>query len=306
MKGGEPGRLFVGVDGGGTSTRAVLVDREGRELARSEDAGAVATTARPEDAAQAVERAVSRAVAGAGLTGPVDVLWAGLAGAGSQEARVGVVQALEAMELARHVHVGTDVEAAYHDVFGREAGVLLIAGTGSIAWARDAEGRRRRVGGWGQLLGDEGSGYWIGMEALRHAVRSADGREAPTALTEELEAACGVDGANELVPWVERASKAEVARLAPGVVRLADEGDAAACAVVDAAVASLVELARVAAGGSDTSREVVLWGGLVAPGGPLRERVRRELTRARLAVREVEVDPPMGAARLALESAAGR
>lgn len=298
-------RVYAGVDGGGTRTRAVLVDQDGRELARAEDRGAVATATRPQDAADAVRRAVTKALAAVARSVSVEQLWAGLAGAGSPSARAGVTRSLEAMGLARGVTVGTDVEAAYHDAFGVGPGVLLIAGTGSIAWARDAERGERRVGGWGRTLGDEGSGYWMGLEAMRRTIRAADGRETATAMADDLLETCGVDSVEELVGWVEGASKAEVAALAPRVVRQADSGDAAAAEIVDRAVKELAALARVAAASSSPSPPVVLWGGLVAPGGPLRGRVRQALEGQGLRVLDRAVDPPTGAARLALEAAEG-
>ena len=131
--------VFIGVDGGGTSTRAVVVDREGHELGRAVAGGAVATSHDPSAAARAVSRAVRDAAEVAGVQLPAAVLWAGLAGAGPKEAREGVTKAILRLRLADQVHVGTDVEAAFHDAFPQGPGMLLIAGTGSIAWVASAE-----------------------------------------------------------------------------------------------------------------------------------------------------------------------
>ena len=293
--------LFVGVDGGGTRTRAVVLDADGREVTRAEDEGAVATAERPDDAAQAVRRVVERAVAAAGHAGPVDVLWAGLAGAGTAVPRAAVTRALQGLGLARRLTVGTDVEAAFYDAFGDGPGLLVIAGTGSIVWARYADGSEKRVGGWGRTLGDEGSGYWIGLEGLRRLTWSADGRADPTTMEDPLLDACGVGAADEAVAWIEKATKSQVASLAPRVVACAEEGDAAATAVVNEAVEHLAAMVRTAAGAEDHggAGEVVLWGGLVAPGGPLRTRLASALERSGLRVSDKDVDPPLGAARLA-------
>lgn len=303
MSDDAPTRLFAGVDGGGTRTRAVIVDEAGRELGRAEHDGAVVTVARPEDAAEAVRRAVTGALDHAGLTAPVDVLWAGLAGAGTAGPRAGVTRALRSLDLADRVIVGTDVEAAFHDAFGDGMGVLLIAGTGSIAWVRDEAGVERRVGGWGRSLGDEGSGYWIGLEGLRRLTRAEDGRAPQTSLRAALLDACGAESVDQLVAWVEGAAKSDVAALAPRVVACADAGDAAAAEVVAGAVAELAHL--VEAAGSPPATEVVLWGGLVAPGGPLRSTLRGELGRLGLSASDRSVDPPLGAARLARASVSG-
>jgi len=176
---------FIGVDGGGTKTRAVLVDREGHELGRAAVDGAVATAHDPSAAARAVARAVRDAAEAAGVELPGAVLWAGLAGAGPRAARDGVTKALVRLRLASEVHVGTDVEAAFHDAFPEGPGILLIAGTGSIAWLRSADDVTRRVGGWGQHIGDEGSGFALGIAGLRLVTHAADGRAGETRLSSD-------------------------------------------------------------------------------------------------------------------------
>lgn len=300
----------MGVDGGGTRTRAVVIDEEGRELARAERDGAVVTAIRPQDAAGAVREAVSRALDEAGLAPPVDVLWAGLAGAGAPGPRAGVTRALRALDLAERLIVGTDVEAAFHDAFDGGAGVLLIAGTGSVVWVRDDGGEEHRVGGWGQVLGDEGSGYWIGLQGLRTLLRSEDGRSPATAMTEPLLGACEVSGPEELVSWIEDATKGEVAALAPTVIGCADDGDPGAAEIVDGAVHHLeghiaTAVRRLEEAGPAPSVDVVLWGGLVAPGGPLRERMATVLKARGLGCDARPVDPPMGAAHLARATVSG-
>lgn len=295
--------FFIGVDGGGTKTRAVLVDREGHELGRAVADGAVATARDPSAAARAVARAVRDAVEAAGLELPGAVLWAGLAGAGPREAREGVKKALTRLRLADQVHVGTDVEAAFHDAFPQGPGVLLIAGTGSIAWTRLADGVTHRVGGWGQHIGDEGSGFALGVAGLRLVTQAADGRAGETRLSVDLVDACGVSSAEDLIAWVGGADKGQVAALAPVVVAAADAGDVGAEAIVARAVEALV--AHVAAAGTLLAGErpdVVLWGGLVADGGPLRGRVTAALQGAGWGVEGRTLDPVRGAAHLALES----
>ena len=301
--------VFVGVDGGGTRTRAVVVDGSGAELARAEADGAVVTAHAPVDAADAVAHAVTDAVRKAGASLPVDGLWAGLAGAGPPPARAAVTRELEERELAVHLVVGTDVEAAFHDAFADGPGILLIAGTGSVVWARDAHGAEHRVGGWGHLLGDEGSGYAIGLEALRAVARSADGRRPPTALSREVMEQFELESVHDLVGWAERTSKREIASLAPMVAQTAEEMDEAAAAIVQHAVDALrihLEAALAAVGAAahvDRAPEVILWGGLVAPGGPLEERVRNTLAAMAIVPVTRRVDPAMGAARLARVSA---
>jgi N-acetylglucosamine kinase-like BadF-type ATPase len=144
------------------------------------------------------------------------------------------------------------------------------------------------------------------MEALRYVTRAEDGRVDPTRLRESVLTTLGLDAVEDLVSWIERASKAEVASLAPVIVHVADERDAGAMEIVDGAVsalrtqveASLRRLGR--ATGHGPAPEVVLWGGLLADGGPLRTRVEAALSAIGIETGTRTLDPPMGAARLAL------
>jgi N-acetylglucosamine kinase-like BadF-type ATPase len=128
-------------------------------------------------------------------------------------------------------------------------------------------------------------------------MKAADGRAPETTLTRSLEEATGVACADDFVPWMERASKGEVAALAPRVVEAADRGDEGAAGIVDRAVGDLVAHVRAACHGS--VGEVVLWGGLVAGEGPLRGRVSRALGEVGIRALDRTVDPVRGAAALA-------
>jgi glucosamine kinase len=205
------------------------------------------------------------------------------------------------------VVVGTDVEAAFYEAFGEGPGILLVAGTGSVAWGRGPLGRTARVGGWGQLLGDEGSGYAIGLGALRAVARAEDGRGPPTSLRSALLEALSVTDVGALVPWAAAASKAEVARLAPLVARAAEEGDSVADRLLaDAALQLEGHVAAVLerTGPWAAPPEVVLWGGIVGEKGPLRARVAERLAGLPVTVAARVLDPALGAARLALRGLA--
>lgn len=295
--------LVVGVDGGGTHTRAVVVDREGNELARAEAGPAVVGSSAPGLAVRAVAKAAREAVTAAGGTLPVGALWAGLAGAGAREVRLAVTKELVAADLARSVVVGTDVEAAFHDMFAEGPGVLLIAGTGSIAWARGPDGRTIRVGGWGERLGDEGSGYAIGLAALRAVARATDGRGPSTSLVDAVMERVGAETPRKLIPWAAGAAKGDVAALVPLVSVAASAGDAVAAEILERAVSDLsahLAAAVERAGPWPEPPELALWGGLLGEGGPLREAVVREAGSYPVRLSDRPVDPAMGAAKLAL------
>ena len=296
--------LAIGVDGGGTRTRAVVVDADGRELARGEARGAVVTAHEPEAAANAVWEAVERALASAGLRGPADVLWAGLSGAGREDSRHAIEDALAKTRVAGQIIVGTDVEAAFHDAFGSGPGIMIIAGTGSIAWARRLDGTMVRVGGWGQHIGDEGGGYRIGVQALRCIVRAEDGREPPTKMRAPILEHLGFGEPERLVSWIDDAPKGDVAALVPFVAAAAEAGDRAAMRVLQLGVQALVQHLKAileASGPWPEPPRLSLWGGVVREGGPLREELAGAAKASDLELIDRELDPPLGAALMALE-----
>ncbi len=260
-----PGDRWIGVDGGGTRSGAVVGDAQGRELGAADGGPGLIDATDPAGAVRAVTEVVRAAAGTAQVALPVKGLWAGLAGAGHEAARAAVEAGLRDAGLAGKVVVGTDGEAAHADAFGDGAGILLVVGTGSVVRAVGPGGGVVTVGGWGQLLGDEGSGYGIGLDGLRGVVRASDGREPSTTLTRALLAATRVAEPRDLVGWAARATKGEIAALSVPVARAAREGDTVAARVIHRALAAIREhlvaaLEGVAGGGGVAAPE-----GLAAP-----------------------------------------
>jgi len=296
--------LVAGVDGGGSGTRALVTDGTGRERARGEGPPGRIDPGRPEAAAEAV----AEAVRGTGVGAPLAALWAGLAGAGDAGARTGVEERLRVLGLAERVGVGTDLEAARRDAFGPGPGILVVAGTGSAVVARDEGGREVRVGGWGGRFGDEGGGYWIGVESVGAVLRAEDDRASPTDLRERLFRALGVDDARALAAAGEKAPRDRIAALAEAVASAAAEGDPVAASILERAAAELAEQVRVAverlgAPGEVASAAaelpVALAGGLLGAGTPLRARLTEMLEARGARVRRDEVRGDRGAVALA-------
>jgi glucosamine kinase len=209
------------------------------------------------------------------------------------------------MELAQHVHVDTDVRVAFQDAFGDGPGILLLAGTGSIAWGRAEDGREGRVGGLGHHIGDEGSGYQIGVEAVRRVARHDDGRGPATSLREVLLGFLGLERVDDLVTWSSYATRAEIAELAPLVVQAADDRDAVAEEMVNTAVTELESnvLTILETLGPWSERPgLVLGGGLLRENRPLRSRLVGLFENRHVQLLDRDPDPPMGAAQLALAS----
>ncbi len=301
--------IVVGIDGGATHATALVVNAAGVELARTEGGPGLVNPIDPTACVGRLAVLARRAIAQAGVYAPVDGLCCALAGAGRPELRQAVREELGREQIARRVDVTTDAEAALADAFDDAPGILLISGTGSVAWGRGEGGRLERCGGWGTVLGDEGSGYAIGLAGLRALVRADDGRAGPTALTAELLGALRLQQPDELIRWTAGASKADVAALAPLVLAHAAD-DAAAAAIRDEAalalarhVATLVERLGPWHGGV----EVALAGGLIRPERPLRAALLQTLAEhapeARVSAHVI--DAARGAARLARAAPAG-
>lgn len=300
-------RIVVGLDGGGSRSRALVIDTEGEALGRAEGPPGLVDPRRPEGSAGAVRETVEAALAEAGVSPPVEALWAGLAGAGREETRQPVEAAIAALGLAERVRVGNDAEAAFHDAFGDGPGILLLAGTGSVARGRGEDGSEARVGGWGVLLGDEGSGYGLGLQALRAVARAVDGRIPGTGLAPRILTRIGLEEVEDLISWGAVATKGEVATLAPVVQQAAEEGDAVAEAILHEAATHLrghVMALLDRLGPWSEPPGVALVGGTLEPDGILEARVRESLAGLECRVLDREVDGVRGAARLALRLSA--
>jgi glucosamine kinase len=298
----------VGVDGGGTHTRFLLADGSGRVLG-SADAGPGLLGAGADEAVAARIAETVRGLASASGGGhAVQVVCAGLAGsAGRPDSTSFVQRRLIEAGVARTVLVVSDSDVAFRDAFGAGDGILIIAGTGSVAMGRADGGTFERVGGWGSLLGDEGSAYGLGLRGLRAAIRGAEERGDATSLTGALFRALAVESPREVFEWSKTATKADIAALARRVVECADLGDGEAARIVDSSLEGLVRHAeglrgRVSPKGAPPP--VALVGGLVEPGGILRGRVGERLQVRGFRVLDRRVDPARGAVQMALEALA--
>lgn len=183
---------------------------------------------------------------------------------------------------------------------GLDEGIALISGTGSVAWGRTGEADAR-AGGWGHLLGDEGSGYWVAREVVRRALRDNDTGRSPAPLSTRLAAECEVDGVAGLHDlFYTRADRQYWARRAHVVFELATQGDSRSNDIIDAAAAALAELIGQVADRLGSTGPVVLAGGQVVHQPELQRRIRDLVTPRDITdIRVLRVDPVHGAARLA-------
>ena len=299
--------ILIGVDGGGSKTRVVIGDEMGNELARAEGGRSAVRPGRADESAKIIAEVVREALSQAAMEGAIEpkVLLCGVAGVGREVERRSLQTALEAEELAEEVVVEPDGMIALFDAFADGAGILLVAGTGSIAYGRGPKGNALRCGGWGPNIGDEGSGAWLGRRALAIVGAATDGRERETALVGAILTATQSADAYELIPWAAAADVRTVAGLASVVLATAAAGDARANSLVTLAAEELVTHVRSLAvqlfGDERASISVAVSGGLMRKGSLLRKRVEQRLRSALpgATLRQEEVIPERGALRAA-------
>ncbi len=232
-------RFHLGVDGGGTGTRVRLCTPDGRRLGQGE-AGPSSLSHGVAGAWQQILRAVGQAFAEAGLAvapPPDCALAAGLAGA-NDPAQAAAFRAAQPGFAA--CALDTDSFTALLGAHAGRPGLVLIAGTGSAAEVWRPDGSRRLAGGWGFPVGDEGSGAWLGLQAVRLAQQALDGRAPRGPLAEAVWAHAGRD-ADALLAWCSQARQTAYASLAP-LVFAHEAGDARAAALLAAAVDELAAL----------------------------------------------------------------
>lgn len=300
-------QIVIGVDGGGSKTRAMVADDQGQQIADVEGPGSAVRPGQADASAEVIAAVVRDALAACDMTHVVPrVVCVGVAGVGRESERQALWQALASREMGDDVVVHADATIAIDDAFGDGAGILLVSGTGSIAYGRSPAGTTARCGGWGPVCGDEGGGAWIGRRALSVVTASSDGREPETALVGAVLTAAQLNEVEDLIPWAAQATPAALASLAPAVIKTADAGDLRANALVTMAVEELAlhvrTLARRLFVDERAACNVALAGGLLGKRSPLRKRVEHRLRSAvpGATVRQEEVVPVRGAVRGAL------
>src|SRR5213594_3649727 len=301
----RPSAALLGADAGGSHSTVVIGTADLTILGRADGPGSAMKPGGAAASAVVLAETARRAASQAGIHLPVGRAVVGAAGAGRAQEQRELEAALVQTGLAQRVRVMADAEIALSTAFADGTGIIVSAGTGSIAYARDPAGQLHRAGGYGWQLGDEGGGYWLGRRALEAAARAQDGRGEGSTLLARLLGPLGLQTFDDLVRWTATATPAQVAALAPHVLNAAREGEVVArSAVEDAArelIALVVALLPHFPGTAPVS--VATAGGLLVAQAPLAEAFRTRLAaeskRARLVT--TRVDTPVGALQLAAQ-----
>lgn len=268
---------LLGIDGGGTQTTAWISDQNLRVAARVQSGPSnpvkVGFKAAQTELAKAYRKALREArIPPAAL----DAVCAGLAGGDNPEVKIKMLRWMRKSIPARAHHITTDAEVTLVAAMGNSEGIIVIAGTGSIAFGRDRNGGVIRVGGWGNQFDDDGSGYDIGRRAIAAALRAHDGRGTPTSLSHAICRELRLDKITELVPL--QLTVQQISALFPLVQQQAVAGDAIARELCRDAADYLAELANTIISRLHRRRADIP---VVCSGGVFRssEIIRRAFTR---------------------------
>ncbi len=228
-------KIVVGLDGGGTKTKGILLKETGEILARVVGDSSNIQAIGADKLATVLHQIVLELAGKAGIqTTQITHLYAGLAGAGRASDREIIGKIIESQELAQRFTVDTDAAAALAGAFAGGPGIIVISGTGAICFGKNTAGEIFRCGGWGYLLGDEGSGYFIGQQAIVAALKDFDGRGEKTQLREEIEKRYQLNSIDLIISSIYsgKIDRTEIASLAPMVFECFDRGDAAARTII--------------------------------------------------------------------------
>jgi N-acetylglucosamine kinase len=235
----------IGIDGGGTKTVAVVADRAGKALGRGHGGPSSISAMTPSDAFASVRTACEGALAEASAaTDDVAAVCAGVAGWSVAGKRDTFASLLNAHFPSARVVVEPDYAVALAGALGGEPGIVVIAGTGSIAYGESGAGQSMRTGGYGYLIDDWGSGYGVGRDAIACVLKAEDGIMPPTSLREAVLAATGLSSPADLAAAVYdgRVVRTDIAALSRVVAAQADGGDDVSIAILARAGKALAGL----------------------------------------------------------------
>ena len=237
--------IFLGIDGGGTKTTCVIGD-ETSVLGTGTAAGSKVVRLGEAKARESLADAIGQACAAANIKpAQIERTCVGLAGAGRPEIS-NLVRRILTELVSGEIEVVGDMVIALQAAFGDGPGVMVIAGTGSMAYGRNASGNTLRAGGWGFSIFDEGSGHWIGRSAIAALMRNYDETGAENSiLLDHVKKSWALTTREQLVLAANASPSPDFAALLPAVLSAADSGDALAQSILTQAATELARLAKI-------------------------------------------------------------
>ena len=300
----------LGIDAGGTKTVCLLANERGEILAQSRASGANLQVMGEFGVEKILHRVMDETLGDHDIR--LDAICLGIAGVDRPRDAQTIKDIMRRIGQKTPTVVVNDALVALVAGAGEQAGVVVVAGTGSIAYGHDSEGHAARAGGWGYLLGDEGGGFWIGRAALSAVVRQFDQRGPATLLTELVLKQMQLSTPAEVIHAIyERGlQRHAIAGLAGVVQKAMEEGDAVAGEILDRAATELAAAAASVVTRLGMRGDVfptVLSGGMFKGIPSLAANVTTRLAEVapRSEVRRLEIEPANGAVTLALAAARG-
>jgi N-acetylglucosamine kinase-like BadF-type ATPase len=300
----------LGIDAGGTKTVCLLADESGLILSEGRGPGANLHVAGELAVEKVLHEVMESALDGRAIRPAAICL--GIAGVDRQDEANTITAIMRRIGHRSRILVVNDALIALAAGARDAPGIVIISGTGSIVYGRNSNGEAARAGGWGHMIGDEGSGYWIGREALAAVMRAGDARGPATRLSADILAFFSIDDVSRLpkIVYNRDVPRQSVAALGPIVNSAALEGDAVATRILEQAADELVLAARSVATRLEMRGDAFTFflAGTVFRVVPwLADHLPQRLTEVapRCAVQVLEEEPAVGAVWLALEEAHG-
>lgn len=280
----ENRRYVIGIDGGGTKTNALIVRQDGTVIAECSCGPTQIQTFGVKLVAVSLFELIRECCKKIDCKPEnLQSIVLGIAGAGRASDRTELTDTLHAISvkkkfLLKNITVETDARVALESAFASGPGIVLIAGTGSIALYRTEDGKILRAGGWGRIIGDEGSGYCLAKDALNLVMRQFDGRGDKTELTKKAFAHFEVFSHDELITKVYH-EKIDIASFSPKVFEATAEHDRIAHSILVRNAAELTELVRrlIMQALPKKKLPVALMGGLLESENPYSKMVKEKI-----------------------------
>jgi N-acetylglucosamine kinase len=294
-------RYVIGIDAGGTKTVGLLADETGKVLTKARGAGANLVV----HGELAVEKVLHQVIEDLDAPEPVAGVCLGMAGVDRDDRKELIRGVMRRLRLPQKLSIVPDPLVALVAGAPEGIGIVVVSGTGSISYGVDPAGQTARAGGWGYLLGDEGSAFWLGHAAVRHGIRAHDGRGPSTTLLDRIAKKLDLSIPQGLVDWFydQEHSRHRVAELASVVEEAANEGDEAASDLLNQAAQHLARAGRSVARQLDFEGPfpLVQAGGVFRACPSLFDRVEASLAMPQAEPVRLESEPATGAVTLALE-----
>jgi N-acetylglucosamine kinase-like BadF-type ATPase len=302
-------KYYLGIDGGGTKTKVVVIDNHENMIYEAVGSPSSIDTVDGEKTFLSIEKALDEFF----KVNP-DVfftsIFAGIGGIVFETDYKYVENLLSGLKGVNNdtlIQARNDMENALYSGLCFNEGIVLIVGTGMVAYGRDTYGNTHKCGGWGYKVGDEGSGYDLGLKAIKHVVRVLDNRLARTDFAEEIATHIGIKQATDIVPWMNLnyTNRTVIADLAPIVTKHANLGNSFAKEIVDEATS---ELALAVQGVYHQlklkNEKLVIVGSLGNASGYFKNQLHQKIHRISQFIEIIgpQIDPALAAAMMALKN----